>query len=74
MTKYKLTCGRSTFVALAEEHIVGPRAKRNREILYDCKLDGLTYEQVAEKYGMSTRQIGQVVTECMKVLMPYLPQ
>lgn len=73
MKKYNVTCPKSVFTTLANEHIVGPRAKRNREILYDCKIDGLTYEEAAEKYAMSVRQINKIVSDCMEQLIEYLP-
>lgn len=73
MARYKVNCGKSVFIEIANEHIIGPRAKRNRDILIDCKIDGLTYEEAAAKYGMSVRQINTIVIDCMKTLNPYLP-
>lgn len=73
MAKYKLKCVKSEFMDIANEHIIGPRAKRNREILFDCKIDGLTYAEAAEKYKMSVRQISTIISDCMKILQPYLP-
>lgn len=35
--------------------------KRNREILKRRLLDGITYERIAEEFGMSTRQIKNIV-------------
>lgn len=46
---------------LIAEHIVGKRAKRDREILRSYFLDGYTYEEIAEQQGMSANQIGRII-------------
>ena len=46
---------------LIGEYVTGKRAARDREILRLCFLDGLTYEQIAEKMQMSSVQIGRIV-------------
>lgn len=43
------------------EQIVGRNAERNRKIVYDKLINGMTYEQVAEKYELSDRQIKNIV-------------
>ena len=40
--------------------IVGFKSKRNREILKDHLVDGMTFEEVAEKHNMSVRQIKKI--------------
>ena len=34
---------------------------RNRKILYDCLVNGFTYEQLAERYHLSVSQIKRIV-------------
>lgn len=46
---------------LIAEHVVGKRAKRDREILRSYFLDGCTYEEIAEAFDMSANQIGRIV-------------
>lgn len=36
-------------------------AYRNRQILVDRLIEGMTYEAIAEKYDMSVRQIKNIV-------------
>ena len=44
-----------------DRYVVGFRAERNREILKYALIHGMTYEQIAEKFGMSVSQIKRVV-------------
>ena len=41
--------------------IKGRMAYRNRQILVDHLIEGMTYEAIAEKYDMSVRQIKNIV-------------
>jgi Mor family transcriptional regulator len=41
--------------------IKGRMAYRNRQILVDRLIEGMTYEAIAEKYDMSVRQIKNIV-------------
>lgn len=41
--------------------IKGRMAYRNRQILIDRLIEGMTYEAIAEKYDMSVRQIKNIV-------------
>lgn len=43
---------------LIEEYL---HSRRDREILSDRLIDGLTFEQISEKYDMSVRQIKNIV-------------
>lgn len=43
------------------EQIVGRNAERNRKIVYDKLINGMTFEAVAEKYELSDRQIKNIV-------------
>ena len=59
---------RSEIERLIEEWIIGKNAKRDRAILKDRLLDGLTYEKLAEKYDMSVRQVKNIVYKCQEKL------
>lgn len=37
---------------------------RNKKILYD-KVEGYTYEEIAEKYNLSTVRTKEIVKECL---------
>lgn len=36
-------------------------SRRDREMLIDRLLDGMTYDQLAEKYDMSVRQVRNII-------------
>ena len=56
-----------------EQWIIGRNAERNRAIFYDHLFRGLTYEQIAEAYDMSSRQIQNVIRSCEKKVYPHVP-
>ena len=55
--------------ALIEEHI---HSARDRAILYERLINGLTFEALAEKVDMSTRQVKTIVYKCEKELFKHL--
>jgi len=46
--------------------------KRNREILKRRLLDGITYERIAEEFGMSTRQIKNIVYRSETIIFSHV--
>ena len=52
---------RSQWEHLINEWVVGLRADRNRQIIRDKILGGMTYEQVAEKNNMSLTRVKTVI-------------
>ena len=56
-----------------EQWIMGRNSERNRAIFYDHLFRGLTYEQIAEKYDMSSRQIQNVIRLCEKMVYTHIP-
>lgn len=42
-------------------YILGRNAERNRQILHDKMIDGMTFEAIAENHGMSVSQIKRIV-------------
>lgn len=47
---------------------VGPNAKRNREIMKDRLIDGITCGQLADKYDMSEKQIKNIIRKCKSLV------
>lgn len=46
--------------------------KRDREILVDRLLDGLTFERLAEKYNLSVQQVKTIVYKSMNKLEKHI--
>lgn len=49
---------------LIDERLRGRNAERNRKIVKRKLLDGLTYEQTAEEFELSVRQVKYIVYKC----------
>ncbi len=64
---------RSEIAGMIDEWIIGKNARRDREILKDRLLDGLTYEKLAEKHDMSVRQIKNIVYKRQERLFQNAP-
>ena len=56
--KVEMTYTNSEVIALISENI---HSARDRKILIDRLVHGLTYEQLAEKHDLSVRQIKRIV-------------
>ena len=52
--------------------IIGFKAYRNREILKDHYVSGMTFEDIAEKYDMSDRQIKKICYDNEPTIIKYL--
>ena len=48
------------------------KAHRNREIMKSRFIDGLTYEELAEKYDLSTTMIKNIVYHSVDMLADYI--
>jgi 23S rRNA-/tRNA-specific pseudouridylate synthase len=48
------------------------KAERNREILKMALIDGITQEKIAEKHGLTPRQVQNIIYETEKILLKYL--
>lgn len=57
---------RSEWENLIRERILGRNALRDRDILTENLLNGRTYSWIAEKWGMSERQIARIVPQRLK--------
>lgn len=64
---------RTEICALIDEWTVGRNAERDRSIMKDRLINGLTYERLAEKYDMSVRQISNIVYKRQDILFRHMP-
>ena len=55
---------RKELVDLINNWIVGRNAYRNRQILIRRLCDGIPYERLAEEFGLSERQVKNIVYKC----------
>lgn len=46
---------------------------RDREILFSRYIDGLTFEALAEKHGLSVRHVKTIVYKYEQVIFSHLP-
>ena len=51
--------------ALIEEHV---HSIRDREILFDRLIDGLTYEKISEKHDLSVVQTKRIIYKLEEIL------
>lgn len=56
---------------LIDEHI---HSERDRQILKRRLVDGVTFEPLAEEFGMSVRQIKNIVYKAQEKLFAHLPR
>ena len=64
----ELNISRSELEHLISEYIW---IARNRNILYD-KIEGYTYEEIAEKYNLSTVRTKEIVKDCLNKIEKHL--
>lgn len=56
-----MICDGEKLSALIDQYVNGKKAERNRAILKAYYIEGLTYEQTAERFGMSPVHIGRII-------------
>ena len=64
----ELNLPRSEIVRLTEEWVM---IVRNKTIFY-MKLDGYTYEEIAEKFNLSTVRTKEIVKECLDKISKHI--
>lgn len=57
---------------LIDLHIIGFKAQRNREIIKAKFIEGLTYEQVAERFLISVQQAKTITYKGLSKLIKYM--
>lgn len=58
---------------LIDEWTIGNRAERDRAILKRKLLDGLTFEELAEEFNLSTQHVKTIVKKRKTHLFKHLP-
>ena len=56
-----MICDGQELEALIDRYVNGKKADRNRKILKEYYINGITYEQAAEMFDMSPAQIGRII-------------
>ena len=64
----ELNLPRSEIVRLTEEWVM---IVRNKSIFY-MKLDGYTYEEIAEKFNLSTVRTKEIVRDCLDKIAKHI--
>lgn len=57
-----------------DEWIIGRNAYRDRQILKDRLIEGLTFDSLAEKHDMSVAQVKRIVYKTQERLFRHLPK
>ena len=70
--KHKINGSADNVRYAIDNYIIGFRALRNREILKDHYVDGLTFEEIAEKHDMSVRQVKKITYDNEPVIIEHL--
>ena len=65
---------RSEVERAIDEWIIGKDAERNRAILKRRLIDGITFEKLAEEFGLSVRQTKTIVYRCYKIIFRHIPE
>lgn len=68
---YINNCSENIIFAI-DNYINGFKAYRNRMILKSRLIDGLTFEELAEKFDMSVRQIKKIVYDSEVIISEHL--
>ena len=70
--KHKINDSAANVRNAIDNYIIGFKALRNREILKDHYIDGLTFEEIAEKHDMSVRQVKKITYDNEPVIIEHL--
>lgn len=58
-----LNTSRTELESLINEYVIGNNALRDRDILKDRLIDGLTYYQLSDKYNLSLATIKKIINK-----------
>ena len=59
---------KSEIIRRADEMIIGRNATRNKQIVILKLVDGLKYDDIAEKFELTVRQIQNIVKKWEKII------
>lgn len=68
MRRRSLNLSKDDFYRVIDTYLIGFRAERNKKILEDFEIKGMTYEEIAAEYEMSVSQIKKIVKNSMDYL------
>lgn len=71
-TKHKINASNEHIESVIDNHINGFKAYRNRHVLKRRLCDGLTFEELAEEFDMSVRQVKKIVYDSEQIITKYL--
>lgn len=57
---------------IIDEWVRGHKAQRNRDMYKRYLIDGLTYEELAEEFGLSVRYTQTIIYETEKKVMKHI--
>lgn len=63
---------RSEIERAIDEYVVGKHAERNRKIMRRRLIDGICFDPLAEEFGLSVRQIQNIVYKCSDKIFRHL--
>ena len=55
-----------------DEYVKGFKADRNKVMLKEKLLSGMTYEEIAELHDMSVRQVKYIISNTAQMIVPHL--
>ena len=70
--KHRINDSNDNISKVIDNHINGFKAYRNREILKSRLIDGMTFEELAEFYDMSPRQVKKICYDLEPIIIDYL--
>lgn len=56
-----MICDGEKLEAMIDRYVNGRKAERNRGILKAYYLNGMTYEEIAERFSMSAVHVGRII-------------
>lgn len=72
MQRHILTGNKEDIIKAIDSCIIGYKSKRNREIIKDHFIDGLTFEEAAEKFGLSVWQTKRICYMYEPIINSYI--
>ena len=72
MVKHKLDGNKEDLLKAIDNCVIGYKSRRNREIIKDHYIEGMTFEEVAEKHKMSPWQVKKISYEWENIINRYL--
>ena len=62
----------SQLTNIIDEYVRGFKADRNKSMLKSKLITGMTYEEVAEEYDMSVRQVKYIISNTLQQIVTHL--